>query len=776
MTPSACFSTAERRRLLSLIQKVEKLQRQLLVTPGRIQADGRKCLRLTAEHLNKHIFIAGGSGMGKSKLIEVLCRQLIEQGEGFTFIDPHGDTAKLLLQFCAVSGVDPVRVVYLRPGIDHCFSLDPLHDVPVGATVLELQAYVESTADTLTDAFLRNSPQADQDVQKRLKHRLKNLLWVVAIPVDGKHLGLSELMALTNPGTLQRVLAKVGPALRAIRPEVYDELEQVVIAKSETLRNQWIESTTNLLSGVLGVYTELIFGQHAASLAPKEMIRERKIVLVDLGREPSAGKSKGLSRSQGNVIGGMLLNLLIAAARDTAEEERTEHYLIVDEAENYVGEDLRMAFPEMRKYRLPVVIAFQNLASLKKGELDMTQHVIQNCGVSILFQQSENDNIEYLGKTIKYASLDMTPSIVDTTLPDGHEWVDTETFSIGVNAGTSESTSESATETRSASRTRQTSNSIQESVALALSKSESENESTSTANGRSETNMSAVNWQDGKGISQGEAQSWSHGRVQGQAEGHNESSIRNASEGRSIHDRDITYKRRGAALGRASGDSSTRSSSQSDNEGESRDKNVSATHSEGGSASNSKSASSSTGNSKGSSQGRGLTLTGSTAKGATAGEASGVIEGLSLGKTLGLTKNEGTTLGKTFSKTPLPKYRFLKNPTGSTVVSVADQFFAVMKQLADLPQRFVLMKVKGVAAPFLLEIHDVQDAYRAAGQPDRSKAWRDHDIAEFLQKVYAAPYYFVPTDEAHRSRIDRFLADRARPEEKNPENGNFPMA
>ncbi len=51
---------------------------------------------LSEEAWEEHCAIFGRTGSGKSFLTELICMQLIDQGEGFTLIDPDNDTAESL--------------------------------------------------------------------------------------------------------------------------------------------------------------------------------------------------------------------------------------------------------------------------------------------------------------------------------------------------------------------------------------------------------------------------------------------------------------------------------------------------------------------------------------------------------------------------------------------------------------------------------------------------------------------------------------------------------
>ena len=126
-----------------------------MLTPGEIVANKPANLRLLPGHLARHMFIAGGSGNGKTKLIELLCRQLINKGWGFTYIDPHGDGCDTLLQFLAAHpSADPAKIHYLRPGTSKCFGFDPFADAPRGVSRMDYESWLTSTVDRITRALV----------------------------------------------------------------------------------------------------------------------------------------------------------------------------------------------------------------------------------------------------------------------------------------------------------------------------------------------------------------------------------------------------------------------------------------------------------------------------------------------------------------------------------------------------------------------------------------------------------------------------------------------
>ncbi len=110
----------------------------------------------------------------------------------------------------------------------------------------------------------------------------------------------------------------------------------------------------------------------------------------------------------------------------------------------------------------------------------------------------------------------------------------------------------------------------------------------------------------------------------------------------------------------------------------------------------------------------------------------------------------------TRGKTPLAKHRIVSRPTGGLLRSVPDQIAAVMNALASLPDRVVMVKCKGMGAPFLMQVHDVLDPYAEAGQT-RSPSWREMELARYADAVQAAHGYYFTPPERTEDRVATFL-------------------
>ena len=79
----------------------------------------------------RHLYIIGKSGVGKSKLLELLIRQDIAYGHGLCLIDPHGDVIDAILDFIPKERVEDVCLI--DPSDAHFpASFNPLSNIDPG--------------------------------------------------------------------------------------------------------------------------------------------------------------------------------------------------------------------------------------------------------------------------------------------------------------------------------------------------------------------------------------------------------------------------------------------------------------------------------------------------------------------------------------------------------------------------------------------------------------------------------------------------------------------
>ena len=91
----------------------------------------------------RHMYAIGKTGMGKSTLLENMAIQDIQNGEGMAFLDPHGKTAEMLLEFVPEHRIKDV--IYFAP-----FDME----YPIALNVLEDTASGDESSSSIRSQFI----------------------------------------------------------------------------------------------------------------------------------------------------------------------------------------------------------------------------------------------------------------------------------------------------------------------------------------------------------------------------------------------------------------------------------------------------------------------------------------------------------------------------------------------------------------------------------------------------------------------------------------------
>ena len=324
---------------------------------------------IKAEDRTRHMYIIGKTGMGKSTLIENMVVQDIRNGEGFAFIDPHGKSAALILDYIPPDRVKDV--VYFAPfDTDNPISFNVMEDV--GADKRHL------IANGLLSAFKKI--WGPETFSARMEYILMNSLLALLEYPESTLLGVSRL--LTDKAYRKKVVDNVkDPSVKAYWVEEFAKYSENYAKEAVPgIQNKLGQFTSNPL-------IRNIIGQPHSSFDLRKMMDERKILIVNL--------SKGqLGEGNANLLGGMIITKIYLAAMSRADLTESElkrlpnFYMYVDEFQSFANESFADILSEARKYKLALVVAHQYIKQMDEKVADA---VFGNVGTQIMFRVGAPD-------------------------------------------------------------------------------------------------------------------------------------------------------------------------------------------------------------------------------------------------------------------------------------------------------------------------------------------------------------------------------------------------
>lgn len=311
-----------------------------------------------------HIYAIGKTGTGKSTLLETLIAQDVRSGDGFAFVDPHGDLAERL-----VNSGDIPNVTYLNvPDHTQPYGWNPLRHVAA-----ERRALV---AGGILEVFRTMWPEA---WGVRMEHILRNAL-----------LALLEQPSATLPDILR--LLRDKHFRRTVASRVSHEPVRTYWTKEFRPVPEFIAPVENKVGAFLAdpaVFRILV--------EPKEPISFRRI--MDEGRVLLVNLAKGqIGPDSARVLGGLLVTTIGLAAfsrADTPADARRPFFLFVDEFQEYTTLSIASMLSELRKFRVGLVLAHQYLDQLSS---DVRGAVLGNAGTVITFRIGPEDARLFAGE------------------------------------------------------------------------------------------------------------------------------------------------------------------------------------------------------------------------------------------------------------------------------------------------------------------------------------------------------------------------------------------
>ena len=318
---------------------------------------------IKAKDRQRHMYVVGKTGMGKSTLLENMAAQDIANGEGMAFIDPHGSAAETLLDYVPEHRVNDV--IYFAPfDTSNPISFNVMEDVGEDKRHLVVSGLMSTFKKIWVDAW-----------SARMEYILTNALLALIEYPDTTLLSVNRLFS--DKAYRKKVVEYIkDPAVKAYwNDEFANYTERFTADALPAIQNKIGQFTGNPL-------IRNIIGQPHSSFDIREIMDQKKILIMNL--------SKGLiGETNANLLGSMLTTRIYLAAMSRANlpvatmATMPNFYFYVDEFQSFANATFANILSEARKYHLNLIIAHQYIDQM---EDEVKSAVFGNVGTTISFR------------------------------------------------------------------------------------------------------------------------------------------------------------------------------------------------------------------------------------------------------------------------------------------------------------------------------------------------------------------------------------------------------
>jgi hypothetical protein len=337
-----------------------------------------KPIYLSDSDRERHLYVVGQTGTGKSTFLGDMIMEDIIHGKGLAIIDPHGDLVEAALAHVPAHRLDDV--IYFNPG-----------DLwrPIGLNMLEynFDRPEEKTfiVNEMMSIFSKLFPP--ETLGPMFEQYMRNALLLLMEDMPNESATLMEVpRVFTDTAYRTRKLERIS------NPVVIDfwSKEANKVGGDASLANMTPYITSKFNNFTANDYMRPIIGQNKSAFNFRTVMDEGKILFVNL----SKGKIGDINA---NLLGMIFTGKLLMSALsrvDIESENRRTFNLYIDEFQNFTTDSISIILSEARKYKLTLNIAHQFIAQLTEKIRDS---VFGNVGSQVVFRVGAQD-AEFLVK------------------------------------------------------------------------------------------------------------------------------------------------------------------------------------------------------------------------------------------------------------------------------------------------------------------------------------------------------------------------------------------
>lgn len=336
----------------------------------------KKPIRISLNDRQRHMYAVGQTGTGKSTFLENLALQDMLNGDGFCFIDPHGDTAERLLAMVPRERTEDV--IYFCPAE---------MEYPIGLNMFEFHTSEQKDfliQEAINMLYKLYDPQHQGIIGPRYEHWFRNAaLTVMANPSGGTFIDIPKVF---TDKAYERELKQYVTDQTVLDFWNKEMAQTSDYHKSEVL-GWFVSKFGAFLSNEM---MRNIIGQTKSAFDLREIMDNKKILIVNL--------SKGRTGELNSKLLGMIFVMKFQAAAmsraNIPEEQRVDFGLYVDEFQNFSTDSFATIMSEARKYHLNLIVANQFTTQLTE---EIRDAVFGNMGTIVSFRVGQND-VDMLSK------------------------------------------------------------------------------------------------------------------------------------------------------------------------------------------------------------------------------------------------------------------------------------------------------------------------------------------------------------------------------------------